>query len=235
MSKRNVETRFTSSVVKDGPGDRKAAIFTYIELSSATSNFRAESFLGSGGFGAVYIESTGHQVVAVKKLDPLDETPDMEPLDWNTRMKIAAVSSTYDMRMIFGSAHDGLLALPLMKEHNFSKLADPLLRGKYPMSVLRKVIGVASMCLGENANLRPSSSEVVQAMDYLLSRKSEPKKARNYCVKWPEPDFTPSRTKMVTDRDLDWDHAVAEAKLWGEEWREKQEQLRRSILDDDNR
>ncbi|KAG6793303.1 hypothetical protein POTOM_002506 [Populus tomentosa] len=107
------------------------------------------------------------------------------------------VPSTYDMRMIFGSAPDGLSALPLMKEHNFSKLADPLLRGKYPMSVLRK--------------------------------------ARNYCVKWPEPDFTPSRTKMVTDRDLDWDHAVAEAKLWGEEWREKQEQLRRSILDDDNR
>ncbi|KAJ6965423.1 serine/threonine-protein kinase CDL1-like isoform X2 [Populus alba x Populus x berolinensis] len=121
-----------------------------------------------------------------------------------------------------------------MKEHNFSKLADPLLRGKYPMSVLRKVTGVASMCLGENANLRPSSSEVVQAMDYLLSRKSEPKKARNYCAKWPEPDFTPSRTKMAIDKDLDRDHAV-EAKLWGEEWREKQEQLRRSILDDDNR
>nr|TKS07931.1 serine/threonine-protein kinase PBS1 [Populus alba] len=78
MSKRNVETRFTSSVVKDGPGDRKAAIFTYIELSSATSNFRAESFLGSGGFGAVYIESTGHQVVAVKKLDPLGIQGDKE-------------------------------------------------------------------------------------------------------------------------------------------------------------
>ncbi|KAG6789935.1 hypothetical protein POTOM_006072 [Populus tomentosa] len=73
MSKGNVETRFTSSVVKDGPGDRKATIFTYKELSSATNNFRAESFLGSGGFGAVYIESTG-QVVAVKKLDPFRHT-----------------------------------------------------------------------------------------------------------------------------------------------------------------
>ncbi|KAJ6754519.1 hypothetical protein OIU79_027185 [Salix purpurea] len=152
ISKGTVETRFTSSaVVRDGPGDREAAIFTYRELSFATNSFRAESFLGSGGFGAVYkgkLESTG-QVVAVKKLDPSgiqrisgggshalpnvvnlagycgdadhrllvheymllgsmedhlfgissislipsipDGTPDMEPLDWNTRMKIAAV------------------------------------------------------------------------------------------------------------------------------------------------
>ncbi|KAG5254354.1 serine/threonine-protein kinase [Salix suchowensis] len=63
ISKGTVETRFTSSsVVRDGPGDREAAIFTYKELSFATSSFRAESFLGSGGFGAVYkgkLESTG--------------------------------------------------------------------------------------------------------------------------------------------------------------------------------
>ncbi|KAF9666185.1 hypothetical protein SADUNF_Sadunf16G0203200 [Salix dunnii] len=73
ISKGTVDTKFkSSSVVRDGTGDREAAIFTYKELSFATSSFRAESFLGSGGFGAVYkrkLESTG-QVVAVRKLDP---------------------------------------------------------------------------------------------------------------------------------------------------------------------
>ncbi|KAK1295590.1 Serine/threonine-protein kinase PBS1 [Acorus calamus] len=122
-----------------------AQTFTFRELAAATKNFRAECFLGEGGFGRVYkgrLESIG-QAVAVKQLDrnglqgnreflvevlmlsllhhpnlvnligycadgdqrllvyefmPLgsledhlhDLPPEKEPLDWNTRMKIAA-------------------------------------------------------------------------------------------------------------------------------------------------
>ncbi|KAI7757618.1 hypothetical protein M8C21_016509 [Ambrosia artemisiifolia] len=106
-------------VAKDGqPANIAAQTFTFRELAAATKNFRPESLLGEGGFGRVYkgrLESTG-QVVAVKQLDrngycadgdqrllvyefmPLgsledhlhDLPPDKEPLDWNTRMKIAA-------------------------------------------------------------------------------------------------------------------------------------------------
>lgn len=122
-----------------------------------------------------------------------------------------------------------------MKDHNFSRLADPMLKGKYSMSVLKKVIEVASMCLGENANSRPSSSELVQAMDYLFSRKNESKKVKNDCAKWPEIDFSPSHSKMILDKDLDRDLAVAEAKVWGVKWRERREQIQRSISDEDNR
>jgi serine/threonine-protein kinase PBS1 len=122
-----------------------------------------------------------------------------------------------------------------MKDHNFSRLADPMLKGKYSMSVLKKVIEVASMCLGENANSRPSSSELVQAMDYLFSRKNESKKVKNDCAKWPEIDLSPSHSKMILDKDLDRDRAVAGAKMWGVKWRERREQIQRSISDEDNR
>ncbi|KAJ6860483.1 hypothetical protein NC651_036774 [Populus alba x Populus x berolinensis] len=381
VSKKSVDSRFKSAVVKDGPSAHFSATFTYEELSFATNNFRSESLIGRGGFGAVFkgkLESTG-QVVAVKQLDPsgiqgdkeflvevlmlsllhhpnlvnligfcaegdhrllvyeymplgsledrlFDVTPHMEPLDWNTRMKIAAgaaggldslhsanppviyrdlkasnilledgfnpklsdfglakfgpvgdksyvstrVMGTYGycapeyassgrltiktdiysygivlLELITGhraldevNGHQEYLvnwALPLMKDHNFSRLADPMLKGKYSMSVLKKVIEVASMCLGENANSRPSSSELVQAMDYLFSRKNESKKVKNDCAKWPEIDFSPSHSKMILDKDLDRDLAVAEAKVWGVKWRERREQIQRSISDEDNR
>ncbi|KAL2530005.1 putative serine/threonine-protein kinase RLCKVII [Forsythia ovata] len=123
----------------------KARKFTFAELVTATENFKADYFLGEGGFGKVY---KGHlqdsdQIVAIKQLDrngcqgirefvvevltlsmadhpnlvkligycaegdqrllvyeymllgSLEENlhdprPNKEPLDWNTRMKIAA-------------------------------------------------------------------------------------------------------------------------------------------------
>ncbi|KAL9380765.1 hypothetical protein Peur_026422 [Populus x canadensis] len=316
VSKKSVDSRFKSAVVKDGPSAHFSATFTYEELSFATNNFRSESLIGRGGFGAVF----------KGKLESTDVTPHMEPLDWNTRMKIAAgaargldslhsanppviyrdlkasnilledgfnpklsdfglakfgpvgdksyvstrVMGTYGycapeyassgrltiktdiysygivlLELITGhraldevNGHQEYLvnwALPLMKDHNFSRLADPMLKGKYSMSVLKKVIEVASMCLGENANSRPSSSELVQAMDYLFSRKNESKKVKNDCAKWPEIDFSPSHSKMILDKDLDRDRAVAEAKVWGVKWRERREQIQRSISDEDNR
>lgn len=66
------ESRRTLSVQKDGPGaQNKAQIFTYRQLATATKDFRKESFIGQGGFGAVFkgqLESSG-LVVAVKQLD----------------------------------------------------------------------------------------------------------------------------------------------------------------------
>ena len=129
-------------VTKDG---KVAKTFSFDELASATGNFRADCFVGEGGFGKVYkgfIEKI-HQVVAIKQLDPNglqgirefvvevltlslaehpnlvkllgfcaegvqrllvyeymplgslenhlhDLSPSKKPLDWNTRMRIAA-------------------------------------------------------------------------------------------------------------------------------------------------
>ncbi|KAL5082438.1 hypothetical protein RYX36_010859 [Vicia faba] len=60
--------------LKDGvsPDGKVAKTFTFQELEAATGNFRADCFVGEGGFGKVYkgnIEKI-NQVVAIKQLDP---------------------------------------------------------------------------------------------------------------------------------------------------------------------
>ncbi|KAJ6683744.1 hypothetical protein OIU85_007439 [Salix viminalis] len=254
VSKKSVDSRIKSSAVKDGPSAHFSATLTYEELSFATSNFRSESLIGRGGFGSVFkgkLESTG-QVVAVKQLDPsgiqgdeefLAEVLMLSLMHHPNLVNLIGFCAEGDHRLLvyeympLGSLEDHLfdMALPLLRDHNFSRLADPMLKGKYSMSVLKKVIEVASMCLSENANSRPSSSELVQAMDFLFSRKNESKKVNNDCAKWPEIDFCPSHTKMILDKDLDRDRAVAEAKLWGVKWRERREEIQRSVSDEDNR
>ncbi|TYI41577.1 hypothetical protein ES332_A01G036000v1 [Gossypium tomentosum] len=119
-SRSGSDSKKEPAVSKNGSTENiPAQTFTFRELAAATKNFRPECLLGEGGFGRVYkgrLESTG-QVVAVKQLDRnglqgnreflvevlmlsllhhpnlvnlIDLPPDKEPLDWNTRMKIAA-------------------------------------------------------------------------------------------------------------------------------------------------
>uniref|UniRef100_A0A2C9W0U1 non-specific serine/threonine protein kinase n=1 Tax=Manihot esculenta TaxID=3983 RepID=A0A2C9W0U1_MANES len=113
-------------------------------------------------------------------------------------------------------------ALPLLKDRgNFLKLADPLLRGHFSISLLKKAVGVALTCLNENASRRPSSTELVTAMDYLVSNKYE---AGGSNETWPEIDLTPSVNPEIVETELDRDCAVAEARKWVESCREKREQ-----------
>lgn len=82
VKKDNVQDAIQSSVVSefgeksktsgDGGPMNKARTFTYAQLVSATDNFKAEYFLGEGGFGKVYkgkLEDSD-QIVAIKQLDP---------------------------------------------------------------------------------------------------------------------------------------------------------------------
>ncbi|KAH0916708.1 hypothetical protein HID58_031154, partial [Brassica napus] len=76
----------------DQPTGKKAQTFTFEELKVATGNFRSDCFLGEGGFGKVFkgtLEKLD-QVVAIKQLDRNDLPYGKKPLDWSTRMKIAA-------------------------------------------------------------------------------------------------------------------------------------------------
>ncbi|GJN03114.1 hypothetical protein PR202_ga20523 [Eleusine coracana subsp. coracana] len=76
------------SVLKDAAGNTiSAQTFTFRQLAAATRNFRDDCFIGEGGFGRVYkgrLDGTGQLRLNA------DLPPDKEPLDWNTRMKIAA-------------------------------------------------------------------------------------------------------------------------------------------------
>ncbi|XWS40552.1 hypothetical protein CRYUN_Cryun17cG0005200 [Craigia yunnanensis] len=106
---------------------------------------------------------------------------------------------------------------------NILNLVDPLLRCQFPKSTLKKALEVAFMCIQENANSRPSISDVVLALDYLTSHPYNPNKAKRVSVKGPESNDSPKETTRMLDRDFDRERAVAEAKMWGESWREKRQ------------
>ncbi|KAH7513289.1 hypothetical protein FEM48_Zijuj12G0184400 [Ziziphus jujuba var. spinosa] len=96
----------------------------------------------------------------------LDLPPDREPLDWNTRMKIAAAPGEHNLVA---------WARPLFKDRRkFPKMADPLLQGRYPMRGLYQALAVAAMCLQEQAATRPLIGDVVTALTYLASQTYDP-------------------------------------------------------------
>ncbi|CAN6575174.1 unnamed protein product [Malus baccata var. baccata] len=124
-------------------------------------------------------------------------------------------------------------ARPFMKDHkNIAQLADPLLRGRFQVSILRKAFEVAFMCLREDASTRPSMTEVVLAMNYLTSRLySEPDENKVVDKKNSEPN-TPDETTAMLKKESERERAVAEAKMWGETWRDKRRQGAQSTDDD---
>ncbi|KAL4642831.1 serine/threonine-protein kinase PBL27 [Castanea sativa] len=66
-------------------------------------------------------------------------------------------------------------ARPLFKDRRkFPKMADPLLKGRYPMRGLYQALAVAAMCLQEQAATRPLIGDVVTALTYLASQTYDP-------------------------------------------------------------
>ncbi|TVU34679.1 hypothetical protein EJB05_16524 [Eragrostis curvula] len=132
-----------------------------------------------------------------------DLPPDKEPLDWNTRMKIAAGAAKgleylhdkasppviyrdfkssnillgegfHPKLSDFGLAKLGP-ARPLFKDRRkFPKMADPMLQGRFPMRGLYQALAVAAMCLQEQAATRPHIGDVVTALSYLASQTYDP-------------------------------------------------------------
>ncbi|XP_058209202.1 serine/threonine-protein kinase PBL27-like [Rhododendron vialii] len=183
-------------------------------------------------------------------------------------------------------------ARPLFKDRRkFPKMADPMLKGHYPMRGLYQALAVAAMCLQEQAATRPLIGDVVTALTYLASQTYDPNAPSSQSkVSTPRsrddrrnmadgvdshhgspssnhrnsPDFRrrdsgrelgqlsrvdtgggsgrkwgflddvenrdSQRESHVSagraretprNRDLERERAVAEAKVWGENWREK--------------
>ncbi|KAF7144445.1 hypothetical protein RHSIM_Rhsim04G0217900 [Rhododendron simsii] len=183
-------------------------------------------------------------------------------------------------------------ARPLFKDRRkFPKMADPMLKGHYPMRGLYQALAVAAMCLQEQAATRPLIGDVVTALTYLASQTYDPNAPSSQSkVSTPRsrddrrnmadgvdshhgspssnhrnsPDFRrrdsgrelgqlsrvdtgggsgrkwgflddvenrdSQRESYVSagraretprNRDLERERAVAEAKVWGENWREK--------------
>ncbi|CAI5957020.1 unnamed protein product [Closterium sp. NIES-65] len=70
-----------------------------------------------------------------------------------------------------------LQARPLFKDRRkFPAMADPGLRGRYPMRGLYQALAVAAMCLQEQAAQRPMIGDVVTALSYLANQPFDPDK-----------------------------------------------------------
>ncbi|KAG0457928.1 hypothetical protein HPP92_023085 [Vanilla planifolia] len=142
-------------------------------------------------------------------------------------------------------------ARPLFNDRRkMSKLADPRLHGRFPMRGLYQAIAVASMCIQEEAAARPLIADVVTALSYLASQTYDPKVSpasslrsserrsrgsrddrlgcENYddVCKWDvyglERDSPREVASGMSNRDVDRERAVAEAMMWGANWRDKQ-------------
>lgn len=139
-------------------------------------------------------------------------------------------------------------ARPLFSDRRkFIKLADPQLQGRFPTRGLYQALAVASMCIQENAAARPLIGDVVTALSYLANQAYDPNakedrrrrdensgkissgedgggSGRKWDLEGSEKDDSPKETARMLNRDLDRERAVAEAKMWGENWREKRRQ-----------
>ncbi|XP_074574801.1 serine/threonine-protein kinase PBS1-like [Curcuma longa] len=130
-------------------------------------------------------------------------------------------------------------------------LADRKLRGRFPMRGLYQALAVASMCIQEDAAARPIIADVVTAMSYLASQTYDPgavpannnrpgseRRSRNTheeggMIPTILNDGKPGHTQQMSYENLpkeaspmlrhnvDRERALAEAKQWGENWREK--------------
>ncbi|XP_057481362.1 serine/threonine-protein kinase PBL27-like isoform X1 [Actinidia eriantha] len=117
---------------------------------------------------------------------------------------------------------------------NFLQFADPKLKGKFPEDVLC-IAGLwrwHPCFFVERLTLVPSTSDLVLALNYLTFHPYDPNKVhgnrgrrirhRDLQVNESHVDFngsenTPNETP-TSNKELERERAVAEAKMWGETW-----------------
>lgn len=163
-----------------------------------------------------------------------------------------------DSTMPVGEQNLVAWARPLFHDRRkFSKLVDPRLKGLFPMRGLYQALAVASMCTQEQAAARPLIGDVVTALSYLANNTYDPKDEKrpkdvgstNGRMLLKSEDHGGSRQKWDfegsekedspkemarSNRDLERERAVAEAKMWGENWREKKRQSAQGSFDTSN-
>ncbi|XP_057544448.1 probable serine/threonine-protein kinase PBL7 isoform X2 [Amaranthus tricolor] len=122
-------------------------------------------------------------------------------------------------------------ARPLLRDpRKHLQLADPRLNGQFPMSALHRAVEVAAMCLRDKAVARPTMHDVALAMNYLTSRKHiRPHSVSEGNIN--SLDISPRDKLKALSVDVNREQAVAEAKMWGEKWREKRRQSAGSSSD----
>ncbi|XP_020246444.1 serine/threonine-protein kinase PBS1-like isoform X2 [Asparagus officinalis] len=136
-------------------------------------------------------------------------------------------------------------ARPMFNDRRkLSKLADSNLQGRYPTRGLYQALAVASMCIQEEAATRPLIADVVTALSYLATQSYDSSTApasghpstragrppaekagnddgQRLEAYGSERDDSPREGVPLNNKDFDREKAIAEAKMWGANWREK--------------
>nr|GLL43961.1 serine/threonine-protein kinase PBS1 [Ipomoea trifida] len=221
-----------TSGLKDLPGVQIAAhTFTFRELAAATSNFRPESFIGEGGFGRVYKGRLANgQAVAVKQLDRNGLQGNREflvearPL-FNDRRKFAKLADPrlqgqFPMRGLYQAL---AVASMCIQEQ---AAARPLIG-----DVVTALSYLANQAYDPNAapgyRFSAAAADKDDKRGARISRNEDGSgggSGRKWDLDGSEKEDSPRETARMLNRDADRERAVAEAKMWGENFREKRRQ-----------
>ena len=106
---------------------------------------------------------------------------------------------------------------PMLKDRKrYSELVDPLLRGEYPERDLSQAVGVAAMCLQEEASVRPYMSDAVVALGFLAEVPAGYKYKSGPIPQMKQVEYPSSTSSSKQDKSAyDRQKAVAEAIEWG--------------------
>ncbi|KAK9733904.1 hypothetical protein RND81_04G100000 [Saponaria officinalis] len=111
-------------------------------------------------------------------------------------------------------------ATPYFKETSrHRELADRLLHGDFPMKGLNQAVAIASMCLQDEASVRPVMCDVVSALSYLTNvpkdaNPSSPLLSSNSDSSPISDEYSESQSPS-SNHDNERQRAVAEAMEWG--------------------
>lgn len=112
-------------------------------------------------------------------------------------------------------------ARPMLRDKKyFPRLADPRLKGQYSGSYLSMAVELTAMCLREEPRHRPNASDIVEALEFLSSKQYTPKKSNTTEIAGGE---SPTEISAILPKESQRERAVAEAKLWGETWRQRRQ------------
>nr|GMD03345.1 serine/threonine-protein kinase CDL1-like [Ipomoea batatas] len=90
------------------------------------------------------------------------------------------------------------LSQPFLRDRRkFVQMVDPLLEGQYSVRCLQHAVAITAMCLQEQANFRPLISDIVVALEYLVSQAE--------CSDSQKPGV-PGKTHLVPPLDPNDDH-----------------------------
>ncbi|KAL6504180.1 hypothetical protein OROGR_026103 [Orobanche gracilis] len=77
---------------------------------------------------------------------------------------------------------------PFLKDRrSFIKMVDPLLKGRFSFKSLQHAVVITSMCLQEQASIRPLISDVATALEYLAYQADDSRRTTSHSQTSPSP------------------------------------------------